>query len=374
MGKIAVFTLFRNTNYGAVLQAYASTTFLKRFTGKEVYLIDYISDQNTNLMHNGLIYYGRYDKTSINKNSIKKFIKSIANYEGTVKRTKVFSRFIDNILPIYPQKFFTNDKILLEDFDYYILGSDQIWNPDITKGFHDAYFGITKTKPKKIIAYAPSLGKITFSENDKAILQEKLDHIDAISCRETGSCRYLEDLTGKKVRCVVDPTLLLNREDWLHVSDQNTELPSKYILVYSLRLDRQLIKIAQNKAEETNSKVIFLGTGAGKTDKGIVYKRAFDPAQFITAINKASYVFTDSFHGTVFSILFGKQFVVRANGEKGQRMESLCGLLGLKQRVFREIQDLPNIDEKINFDKVYARLAELRALSTQYLQESIGDE
>ena len=372
MGKIAVFTVFRNTNYGAVLQSYASTTFLKRLTGEDVYLIDYIRNQNTNLMHHGIVYYGRHGEKSINKTSLKKFSKSMMNYGGTFARARVFSEFINGILPVYPQEFFDGDKIVLEGFDYYFLGSDQIWNPDIMKGFHDAYFGITESHPKKIIAYAPSLGKLSFSEDEREVLAEKLTNVDALSCREVDSCRYLEELTGKDVKCVIDPTLLLNREDWLHISDRNAELPENYILVYSLRFDRQLMSIALEKAKETGAKVILLGTGEGVPDKGILYKRAFGPAQFITSISKASYVFTDSFHGTAFSILFGKQFVVRANGEKGQRMESICGLLGLRQRTFREFQELPDIDEKIDYDAVYDRLAELRKESVRYIQESIG--
>lgn len=374
MGNIAVFTVFRNTNYGAVLQSYASTFFLKQLTGKNVYLIDYVRDQNTNLMHNGIIYYGKHGKKSINKYSVKKFVKSIMNYEGTVCRTRVFSNFIDNVLPVYPQKFFTDDKIVLDGFNYYFLGSDQIWNPDIMKGFHDAYFGITETKPKKIIAYAPSLGKTSFSQDEQTILVEKLKKIDALSCREIDSCKFLEVITGKEVECVVDPTLLLSRENWLQVCDEKVVLPDKYILVYSLRLDRQLINIAKKKSEEIGAKVIFLGTGEGNPGDDIVYKRAFGPAQFITAINKASYIYTDSFHGTVFSILFGKQFVVRANGEKGQRMESLCGLLELKHRTFRDIQDLPNIDQKIDYEKVYNRLVELKKKSVQFIQEGMGLE
>ena len=374
MGKIAVFTVFRNTNYGAVLQSYASTFFLKQLTGDEVYLIDYVRDQNTNLMHNSIIYYGKHEKKCINKNSIKKFVKSIMNYEGTVRRTSVFLSFIDKVLPVYPQKFFTDDKIILDGFNYYFLGSDQIWNPDIMKGFHDAYFGITESKPKKVIAYAPSLGKLSFSKDEQTILVEKLKRIDALSCREVDSCKYLEKMTGREVKCVVDPTLLLDREEWLKISDEKIILPDNYIFVYSLRLDRQLINVAKEKAKEIGAMVIFLGTGEGNPGDGVVYKKAFGPAQFITSIKKASYVYTDSFHGTVFSILFGKQFVVRANGEKGQRMESLCGLLGLKQRTFREIQDLPDIDEKIDYNMAYNRLAELKRQSIQFIQEGMGLE
>ena len=371
MGNIAVFTVFRNTNYGAVLQSYASTTFLKRLTGKDVFLIDYVRDQNTNLMHNGLIFHGKHDKKSVNKESIKKFLKAILNYEGTVVRTRVFSRFIENNLSVYPKKYYADDTIELDGFDYYFLGSDQIWNPDIMKGFHDAYFGITETRPKKIIAYAPSLGKSSFSESERTELLEKLKNIDSLSCREIDSCKYLEELTGREVSCVVDPTLLLKKEDWLHIADASVYLPPKYVLVYSLRFDRQLMMSAQEKAREIGAQVILLGNGEGNQVKDVVYNRSFGPEQFITAVNKASYVYTDSFHGTVFSILFGKQFVVRANGEKGQRMESLCNLLGLKERTFRNIQDIPNIDVSIDYDMVYAKLAEIKELSVKYIKDSI---
>lgn len=371
MSNIAVFTVFRNTNYGAVLQAYALTHTLKKITGKDVYLIDYIRDQNTNLMHNGIVFYGKHGKKTVNQKSLKKLIKSLLNFEGTVRRTSNFKKFIKTELNVFPQKFYDGDSIKLDGFEYYFLGSDQIWNPTLLCGFHDAYFGITENKVKRVIAYAPSLGKITFSDDEEKELTKKLQNVDILSCREENGCEFLKNVTKKNVECVLDPTLLIKAEEWELLSDKMCKLPSKYVLVYTFKFDKDMIQKAIEKAKSIGGKVILLGNGAGKVEKDFLYMRAFGPKQFISTISKAEYVYTDSFHGTAFSILFNKQFVVMAHEEKGQRMENLCKLLDLESRVYRSVDVIPEIDDKIDYKKVNEKLASLRKHSLTFIKNSI---
>lgn len=372
MGNIIIFTVFRNTNYGAGLQAYALQTKLKKVTGEQVYLIDYIKNNTTNLMHNGIIFYGKHSKKSIKSESIKKMLKSILNYRGTVKRTKIFQQFIDNSLCVYPKKFYEGDVISVSDLDYIILGSDQIWNPDVMRGFHNPYFGIIESRAKSVIAYAPSIGKLTFSNVEEKELKNRLRNVDLLSCREEKSCEYLKKLTNRNVKCVLDPTLLLNRDEWSDVADTKCLLPEKYVLVYSLRYDVELAERAVKYAQGNGCKVIFLGTGSGKTIPGTEYCREYGPKQFISAIMNAECIYTDSFHGTVFSIIFNKKFVVRAYGEKGQRMESLCNLLDLNERVFKDYSCFPDMENEIDYTKVMSKLTELKEKSEKYIYESLN--
>lgn len=372
MGKIAVFTVFRNTNYGAVLQACALTRVLRQLSGQEVFLIDYIRDQNTNLMHNGIVFHGRHGRKTINLQSLKKTVKSLANYSGTVKRTREFLKFIDARLPIFPHPFYAGDPIRLDGFDCCFLGSDQIWNPGIVRKFHDAYFGFTTPRLGRVVAYAPSLGRITFNEKEKLELARKLENVDVLSCREKNSCVFLEQLTGRRVAQVLDPALLLTCGEWNEYGDANCKLPPKYVLVYSLQFDKWLMNQAMEFARAKGLEVLLLGRGNGIPPRGVRYERAFGPGQFLSAVSHAECVYTDSYHGNVFSVVFGKRFVVRAHGEKGQRMESLCGALGLSSRVFREPKDIPDIGMPIDYRTVHACLAELRKASLDYIAHNLS--
>ena len=374
MRNIAVFTVFRNTNYGAVLQAYALTHKLHSLTGRNVYLIDYIRDQNTNLMHNGIIYHGKHGKKSINAKSIKKLLLNILNFSGTVSRTNRFRDFIEKHLWIYQKPFYSGDSIELKDFDTAFLGSDQIWNPTLLKGFHDPYFGIVDSDMNRVVAYAPSLGKKTFNAEEQEELKQKLKNVDILSCREEDSCEFLRELTKREVTCVLDPTFLFDRAEWENIMDRECKLPDKYVLVYTLRFDQQLIRLAQEKARAINAKVVVLGSGTGKISsdmKGVLHEKAFGPQQFIATVAKASCVFTDSFHGTAFSIIFRKNFIVRAREEKGQRMEHLCRILRLNRRVFRSFEHAVDVEEPIDYEQVYSALNDLRTESIQYIQNAL---
>lgn len=371
MGCIVTFTVFRNTNYGALLQAYALQKTLIQIQERPVYLIDYIRDENTNLMHNGVLFYGRHRKKTINCRSLKKACKSVLNYYGTVVRTKQFQKFVREYLAVYPVEFYSDDSIYIDNLEYILLGSDQIWNPDITHGFQKQYFGVTNSKPRKVIAYAPSIGKLTFSESEKNQLNELLQNVDVLSCREQQSCEILEKLSGRNVTCVLDPTLLLERDAWERIIDYSCDLPPKYILVYSLRNDQNLTQAAVEKAQKAGCVVIFLGNGHGKRPKGAIYCKAFGPQQFLAAISGAEYVYTDSFHGTVFSIIFHKKFVTKANGEKGQRMEDLCNKLMLGDRVYRDNNKQPEIDSEINYQEIDKKLLQYRDESVKYIRKSL---
>lgn len=375
MGKIAVFTVFRNTNYGAVLQAYALTRVLGKLTGRETFLIDFIPDNVTNLMHNGILYHGRHGRKSINAKSLKKAVLNLVNFTGTVARTRVFLDFISRHLPVHPHPFFSGDPIHLEGFDCAFVGSDQIWNPGVVKKFHDAYFGITAPKLERVVAYAPSFGKSSFSEAEMGELARKLENVDVLSCREEQGCRLVERLTGRHVEQIADPTFLLSRDEWQALADGNCRLPGRYVLVYSLKFDKWLMEQALAKARAEGAEVVLLGAGDGIPHcippRGVRYEKAFGPRQFIAAFSRADFVFTDSFHGSVFSVLFGKRFVVRALGENGQRMDNLGAVLGIGDRVFREKDRLPDVGIPIDYGSVYRKVEALRLKAEQFITASV---
>lgn len=369
--KVAIITVFRNTNYGAVLQAYALSTFISEKINSEVLLVDYIKNNTTNLMHNGIIYYGIHNKKTINLKSIKKCIKTLINYKGTLKRTKNFSDFINKYLKITKTKYYETDYIDLSGYQLILLGSDQIWNPDIMGGFHDAYFGRVNAPDARIVAYAPSLGKKSFTDDEIDELKEKLSLINNISVREEQSVEFLKKITKREVNCVLDPVFLISEKKWQNLELKPNILFSKYILIYSLSMDIELINEAKKLSEEINGELIMIGNGGGPSFKGITYYRDAGPREFLYLINHAEYIFTDSFHGTAFSIIFRKQFLGKAKGEKGQRLENIVNKINIKNRVFHSIKG-KDIKCLIDYDGVNNILNDLKNHSISYLDFSIN--
>lgn len=139
--KIGIITVFYNTNYGAVLQAYASSKSITEISGKECYLVDYRRNVVINMFRNSIFDIDCNGNKKLTKGALKRRIKQKINPNGTIERFKCFEKFREQYMNISEQVYFEGKDISLEDTDIVFLGSDQIWNPDVTQGFNDIYFG-----------------------------------------------------------------------------------------------------------------------------------------------------------------------------------------------------------------------------------------
>lgn len=250
----------------------------------------------------------------------------------------------------------------------YIVGSDQIWCPDITNGLKPAYFGAFPTKKKKkVIAYAASIGN---AYNDVIYNEEfgrLLNHVNVISTREAAAIKYIEQFDRKAVS-LPDPVFLLEKKQWQKIE----KLPrcEHYILIYAMEPNQKMYQYALQLSKEKGLKVIMLKSFGGTIVDGIEEVHTAGPAEFLGYIDLADYVITNSFHGTAFSIIFEKQFITFLHRTKGLRLINVLNLHGLESRIC-ENDRMPNIDMFIDWDVVRNRNRKMKNQAERYLLENI---
>lgn len=371
--KVAIATVFRNSNYGAVLQAYALAKVIKDLTKSECYFIDYRREKVINMFRVSLFDKDVDGNKKITINSIKRIMKQCINPLGTIVRFNQFEKFRKKYLNITDKIYYKSNEIKLEDTPILVLGSDQIWNPDITQGFDDVYFGKIGNPDIFTISYAASLGKTNFNEEEKKELIELLKYVDIISVREEEGAKLLRDLTNKKITCVPDPTILVDKEDWVKLTS-NKRKKKNYIMVYMIKYDEAILNLARKIAELYNYEIVLFGNGSLKKCKGMKEKKHYDPTMFLEYMEKADYIVTNSFHGTVFSVIFNKKFYTVPFDDKGNRIVDFCRKVGLEDRIVCDNKDLNNKDihEDIDYESANEKMEELKKIGKEFLSEAMG--
>lgn len=369
--KLGGLTWWRG-NYGSILQAYALQTRLN-----DIENIDYEI----------ICQYG--SKVVSTSNTIDKLrsigvIKTLrrAFWKYAVpqlrKRTNRLQTFIDQNLKIsdiqYTEKSIGNSN---EVYDGFICGSDQIWNPE----FHDqtGMYRLRFAKDnKRKVAYAPSIGVSSLSLNIRTDYYNDLVRLDAISCREENGTKLINSLLGKnKCTTVLDPTLLVNKKIWNKICAPR-KFDEDYIFVYMLRGNKFQRREIEKFAKQHNLKIVtipFL-----ETDYIVPYDLVFGdykiwdatPDEFISLIRYASYIFTDSFHSSVFSCIYHREFYVFPKIGKAQndRLSNLMKILCIPNRLINNAQDIDGV-AKIDWDIVDQQIMQKRSVSDEYLIKSL---
>lgn len=350
--KIGILTFHCAYNYGAVLQCYALQEILQE-KGCQTYVIDYRPSYITNEYK----IFNTHRILSINPfRCIKNFIREVLLCPKRIIRYKKFDNFINKYLYILPY-----EKIP-DNMDVYIMGSDQIWNPKITKGFDPIYWGyLPFKKNKKYATYAASMGIIHLNEEEKKYIKKALQNFDSISTRENDLAKLIYNTTSKKVCTVLDPTLLLQYSIWDKIATEPHE-KNKYILIYLVRKDNKLYEIAQNLAKKLDATVITIKSPTCEW-KHKLYQ-CESPQEFIGWIKKAECIITNSFHGTAFSIIYNKPIYYVKYGNNDSRAISLLNQLHLNNRIIEN-----NIEhyQLIDYKEVNNTLDRLRNKSLIYL-------
>lgn len=356
--KIAIMTLHsQNSNYGTILQAYGLKQYLT-VQGYETEIIDYRPSYS-----NGAIGF---------KGKVKAACIYTLFLPYYVKRSLKFTKFIkenDNL----SHKRYRNYKQLCKDSikaDIFISGSDQIWNPMYECGKDDAYFLKFTNSPNKI-AYASSLGTSDLSEENYANICNKIKDYKFISVREKGSQQELVRRGIERTKHVCDPVFLLNSDEYRKI--YNYKKQEKYILVYAVHKDDFLSEIVDNVSKITGLKVIQVGGFAKKCNYD-EFPRGIGPREFIGYIDNAELVITSSFHGTAFSLIFNKKFIVVPPKSNRLRLDSILEMTHTKDRIVNSRDDVYRVIEKdINYNDVNSKLDSFIKYSKEYLNRSIKD-
>jgi len=353
--KIGVITFFNYCNFGAALQCYGLSEALKK-QGHEVEYIDYTCP-----------FIGHpFRLSNIRKRGLFGYIYQVAGNIFYFPRRKKFAEFrkrIPHTAPVTPK----NLSEYADCYDRYITGSDQVWNVKLTD-FDPAYFLDFVKDNKKKTSYAASFGGKEIRNDRRNLYRHYLSGFDRISVRESYGAEIVKKLTGKEAEVTLDPTLLLEREDWEKVTAP-AKRKKPYILVYQLGFSGDVIQTAKRIKKETGLSVIYVPFPLGGFVPG-KYTLSLGPSEWLALFRDASYVVTDSYHGIIFSLVFEKKFLVVADGQhRNQRVISLLERLGIRNRVVGE--NMAPMDQEIDYKKVKAILEKDRQASLEWIQENI---
>lgn len=364
--KTGLVTFYHIHHYGALLQACATERAVERL-GSECEIIDYYVNQDNRLFQRptGLGSAAHDAHTALHYGPLK------ARYDR-------FEEFARTRLKISSHRYESLEELRRAELPYDVLlsGSDQIWNPKIFPDgkFDPVFFGAFSGRRK--IAYAPSFGIPHVPESMEEELRGYLRSFSHLSVRERQGERIVEEVLGRKVPVVLDPTLLLTAQEWEEMAHFDGK--SGYILCYCISDPAPLVPYIHRLAEETGLPVVQLcGMRRSIYPKA---KQVLDagPAEFLGWFRNASYVCTNSFHGTVFSVQFQKPFFTAvAPSEMAEpessRTFSLLSRLGLTERIVGK-GDSAGWNDPVDWAAVQARLEEARQESLDYLRRALQDE
>lgn len=334
----AVITYHRHDNYGALLQCYALQEALKKLK-VDGYVIDYVCKADENPLS--------FD--ALHSRGIKACILSFAGMLTRLPRHRRFEEFRKQ-LPLTQRVDKTNIELLGDCYDCYLAGSDNIWNGEITGWDANYFLEFVKDKNKRK-SYAASFGGGSIPEGKEKKCAEYVKGISELLIREEAGAALIEKLTGRKAQVVVDPTLLLPSSHWQKIMAKR-QINEKYVLAYQLVPSADFVHKAEQMVEKMGCRLVFIPFPFGKWAKA-QWRLRDGPREWLSLIFHSEYVLTDSFHGTVFSILFHKQFAVLVS-QLGARIENLLQTVGLLDRIIQPDQDVPvnkidyaHVDEKI---------------------------
>lgn len=381
MKKIGLCIVYKNWNYGSILQSYA--TLLKlRSLGVDYEIIRYEREKNLKfyitsiprLINRDMRYSKiRRLKKILGKKRNKEFAKNDKIRAGVFSEFtgRNFNNFSDiirkyNVLCNYAKK-----------FDSVLVGSDQLWLPS---GLETNFFNLMFV-PENInkIAYAASFGvsKIPFYQKKRTI--EYLNRIDHISVREHSGSKLIKNLTDRDVPVIVDPTLAITKQMWDDNIPNYRKISEEYIFCYFLGNNPKHRDEARKLSRKTGLKIVTLRhmDEFVESDEKFGDYAPYDvgPAEFVNLIRNASYICTDSFHGSVFSIINHKKFISfnrygdNSKNSRNSRLDSLFAQLGLERRFKGNIYE--NMMEPIDYETVDKNLDRLRKFAGNYLADAL---
>lgn len=370
--RIGIVTFHCAYNYGSVIQAYALKEYLKQH-GHDAHVIDYRSRN--------------FDQYKLLRTyNAKVLLSDVVFFRRNLKRKRNFEEFQRRYLDLTANRYEEpGAEAALRrdagDFDAVICGSDQIWNLDCTCGPVGPFFLDFAAPGCRRIAYAPSLNRMEFEPKyfDAAAQQRighLLDQFDAISVREANTAPVFQKLTAKPFSVVVDPTLLHADMD-IYRKIESPSLPKgveqgKFLFAYTLWQNKEMKQYTEDLARRKNLTIVYSAKIPIKYDVPSINCFGMSPSLFLTLIDKAEYVISNSFHATVFSILFEKRFITFGVKKSNSRMSDLLSKLGMEDHLVSEHYHESVDPQGADYPRVKEILADMRAGSERFLDAALA--
>lgn len=367
--KIAILTLPLHTNYGGILQCYALQTVLQRM-GNDVKVL---SKPRYGLRHyltlpvlvSKNLYKRLFDKVYVRLFETQYFYSS-----------ENIDAFIKKYIHSYIRRKYKNS--IGSKFDAIVVGSDQIWRPVYSRSIDESFLSFLNGSKIKRIAYAASFGVdyCEYTEEQLKVCSSLIKNFDAISVREFSGINICRNNFGVDAVQMLDPTLLLNADDYrVLVNSSVTEPPKGDMLVYILDKTEEKISLVNRIASEKGLTPFWLDS-PDEHDENLFTDKSVKMSveQWLRSFDDAEFVFTDSFHGCVFSIIFNKQFLAIGNKNRGlTRFDSLLSMFSLRHRLIYSCNLFDDkINDVINYDDVNRILNVKRKEAFSFIESSLS--
>lgn len=372
-----------HTNYGSMLQAYATLKTIQNL-GYDLVFIKYKKQRNLFdwlKIAPGLMLSGGFEllrNRILHRIQLRKYPEYRINNGIRIYTTNEFKK--NEFVPFFKE--YIGFKALQEgskEYDAIFVGSDQVWRPF---GFYSSYWNLMfadDSVPK--FSYSSSYGVSDIPKVQRKGTKKYLERLNLISVREDKAKQIVEKYSNKKAKVVADPTMLFTKEQWEDFAKVSTvKINEPYIFCYFLGTRKEIRIKAKELSEKTGLKIVIMRhmDEYVKADESIgdYYPYNINPRDFVKLLMNAEYVCTDSFHGTVFSIIMHKKFITfyRVNPKKGNsthsRIDSLLNKFGLSNRLFKN--DILSIKQDINFSMVDEIMNSYREDSMLFLKNALN--
>lgn len=380
MGNVGLCIVYKNCNYGSILQSYATLLKLQSL-GCDYEIIRYTPTKNAKFylkaiprLLNRDMVYGKM--RTLNRKIGKKVHKEFA-YNDRI-REKKFSEFVDENFGNFSKVIHEYGELqeYAKSFSDVLVGSDQLWLPSgLATNFYNLRFVPDDVNK---IAYSASFGVSKIPSYQRNRTRQYLNRINYLSVREQDGARIIKDLTGRDVEVILDPTMIIDRDTWNNNITNQEIVDGDYVFCYFLGNNPSQREEVRKLAAEKKIKIVTLRHLdeyiPGDESFGDIALYNIGPAEFINLIRHANYVCTDSFHGSVFSIIYHKQFIAfnrynSGSNSRNSRLDTLFHNIGLSRRFEKDLVD--EIDRQVDWDIVDQKLAILRSKSSEFIEEAL---
>ena len=369
MKNVLLITRHAIPNYGSFLQTVASVQIFQEM-GYDVKVLDYIPE----LEKPENLFIPMLNGSKFSSNPIKKLIYSIVRRPDFWKMGSKFREFQKKGLPLTKEyNDLSHPEKELLSYDLYVTGSDQVWGPIALSQYDENYFWKNFPTRGNYISFSSSFGKARFDGKTKKAYSEMLNKYRYMLVREDTAIGLLNEMHFDNCSQILDPTLIMPRELWKSYVEGETCNYKDYILVYQVHDNPNMDQYVRALQKKTGKQVIRLSNSFAHIIRigKLVYLPS--PKQFLSLIKNADYVVTNSFHATVFSLVFKKQFIIIDSGDTNTRISSLLRLVKQDNRQISHYKDFSQLDVEIDYDSVDCCLDTERKRSVQLLKTVLSE-
>lgn len=366
MKKVGIisYNIYGNfTNYGSALQSWALSQTISKLGYRPV-LVDYCPDihLDKNIL-NPLEKMWDQDEVSIRNTTLT----LPAIEENYYKFEGFFTNRFNRTTTKYKRDNF--EEISKEDLDGFVCGSDTIFCIDESKGFDEAYFANYPCMKHHAISYAASFGDTKISDGEYLILNQRIQNFKAIGLRENRMVEYVSAHSKCPVQKTIDPTLLLKPKEYSPIISERV-IEGKYLLLYTRRYNAKMQEYAEEMAAKNGWKIVEISLRATNAEKGHIMMYKAGVEEFLSLVNHAEYIVTNSFHGLMFSVQFKKQFAIFSRETGDSKIAEALELFGLQNNLLTDkVETLINIED---YELVHKRIDVARRDSLAFLEKELS--